>query len=116
LWKYLGIKSAHSNPPRSLNLALLSYAIKLLSILLQFNINESTEDQKMTMSKPKESTAKQENVTLGGAKSKQSANDWKVKTQSKCDSNTKNDENKNKSNPWGPMFKDREHFNQMHHF
>jgi len=71
------------------------------------------------MSKPKETNVKQENAMFGAGnnKNKQAANDWRVKSKDDSMNVRKSDEKDTKgSNSWGPVFKNRDHFNQLHHF
>jgi len=65
------------------------------------------------MSKPKEAEVKQE--TTIDVKRKKSDNDWNAYAMAKDTADSKKVDT-NKINPWGPLFKNRDHFNQMHQF
>jgi len=65
------------------------------------------------MSKSKEIIANEKKESFG-ADSKQSAKHLNGMTTKGRQEKT--DKDNGKANPWGPLFKSRQHFNEMHHF
>jgi len=65
------------------------------------------------MSKSKEMSIENEKSNMLGANTKQSAQHFK---SGLTKDNEKKDKDSNKGNPWGPLFKNRDHFNSLHNF